>query len=285
VKVLDFGIAAAAWEAALTGGELIGTAAYLAPERALGREATAAADVYALGVVLYEMLSGRPPFAGEDGLALAAAHIHARPAPLRQAAPWVPVPLAAACERALAKDPAGRPSSAAAFADLLRVAAATAPHRPPVVAAALASTLHPAAPGAGRASTRPLPAGGRRGSRAAPAGARGRRRQALALALLLVVALLAALPGLGGPDPAGGGTGTTVPGRDAGSPPSLAPAGSTPPARSEGSREVLGADLGGDGDHQGDRSGGGSHDDGPGGAGGDGGSEGPGGGEGSGGPG
>jgi serine/threonine protein kinase len=242
VKVLDFGIAAAAWEASLTGGELIGTAAYLAPERALGREATPAADVYALGVVLYEMLSGRPPFSGEAGLALASAHIHARPVPLRQAAPWVPAPLAVACERALAKDPAERPASAAAFADLLRATTTTPTHHLPVPAAVQAPT---------------------------------RRHRALAVALLLLLALLAALPSLGaaladlrGPDPAGGATGTTAPGQGA----------SSPPDRSDGPRNGLGSGLD-DGDHAGDdRSGSGDGS-------GDGGSEGPGGGGGSGGPG
>jgi serine/threonine-protein kinase len=242
VKVLDFGIAAAAWEGSLTGGELIGTAAYLAPERALGRAATPAADVYALGVVLYEMLSGRPPFWGEVGLALASAHIHARPVPLRQAAPWVPAPLAVACERALAKDPAERPASAAAFADLLRATTTTPTRRLPVPAAVQAPT---------------------------------RRHRALAVALLLLLALLAALPSLGaaladlrGPDPAGGATGTTAPGQGA----------SSPPDRSDGPRNGLGSGLD-DGDHAGDdRSGSGDGS-------GDGGSEGPGGGGGSGGPG
>jgi serine/threonine-protein kinase len=256
VKVLDFGIAAAAWEGSLTGGELIGTAAYLAPERALGREATPAADVYALGVVLYEMLSGRPPFSGEDGLALASAHIHARPVPLRQAAPWVPAPLAAACERALAKDPAERPASAAAFAELLR-ATTTRTHRLPVPAAVQGRT---------------------------------RRRRAVAAALLLL-ALLAALPSLGaalavlgGPDPAGGATGTTAPGTTA--PGTTAPGttasgqgASSPPDRSDGPQGDAGPGLDDDGDHAGDDRSGSSDGSG------DGGSEGPGGGEGSGGPG
>jgi serine/threonine-protein kinase len=257
VKVLDFGIAAAAWEGSLTGGELIGTAAYLAPERALGRPATPAADVYALGVVLYEMLSGRPPFSGEDGLALASAHIHARPVPLRQAAPWVPAPLAAACERALAKDPAERPASAAAFAELLRATTTTRTHRLPVPAAVQGPT---------------------------------RRRRAVAAALLLL-ALLAALPSLGaalavlgGPDPAGGATGTTAPGTTA--PGTTAPGttasgqgASSPPDRSDGPQGDAGPGLDDDGDHAGDDRSGSSDGSG------DGGSEGPGGGEGSGGPG
>jgi eukaryotic-like serine/threonine-protein kinase len=133
----------------VTGGDLLGTAAYLAPERVLGHQATPAADAYALGVLLYELLAGRPPFAGDTGTALAMAHVHAHPAPLRAVAPQVPPALAAACEHALAKDPAARPPSAAALAALL------APRSPPT------RLLRPAAPP--RPSRRPPPlAPGRR---------------------------------------------------------------------------------------------------------------------------
>jgi eukaryotic-like serine/threonine-protein kinase len=125
VKVLDFGIASAAGEAALTTGDLLGTAAYLAPERALGRPATPAADLYSLGVVLYELLAGRRPFEGGSDIELAMAQVNARPASLGLVAPSTPPSLVAACERAMAKDPAARPPSAAAFARLLRSPAPT----------------------------------------------------------------------------------------------------------------------------------------------------------------
>jgi eukaryotic-like serine/threonine-protein kinase len=175
VKVLDFGIASAAGEAALTTGDLIGTAAYLAPERALGRRATAAADVYALGVVLYELLAGRRPFEARSDIELAMAHVHARPTPLALVAPSTPPFLVTACEEAMSRDPSSRPGSAAAFAQLLRAPAAAPPATRPLPVAA---RLAPAGP-----------AGGRR--------ARSRRRGVL-VALLLAVAVLAALPALAG---------------------------------------------------------------------------------------
>jgi eukaryotic-like serine/threonine-protein kinase len=159
VKVLDFGIASAAGEAGLTTGDLLGTPAYLAPERALGRPATPAADLYSLGVVLYELLAGRRPFEGGSDIELAMAHVNARPAPLGLVAPSAPPTLVAACEHALAKDPAARPPSAAAFARLLRSPAPDAD------------------------TTRPRPA-----PRA--------RRRGLLVALLLAGTALAALPAL-----------------------------------------------------------------------------------------
>ena len=116
VKVLDFGIAWCAHDAALTTGELLGTAAYLAPERVLGHRATPAADIYALGVVLYELLAGHRPFEASSEVELAMAHVNATPPSLRGSPPrprrsWSPP-----AHQAMAKDPSARPPSAAAFA-------------------------------------------------------------------------------------------------------------------------------------------------------------------------
>ena len=185
VKVLDFGIASAAGEAALTTGEMLGTPAYLAPERVLGHSATPAADIYALGVVLYELLAGRRPFDDGSDIELAMAHVHAQPAPLALAAPSAPPSMVAACEQAMAKDPSARPPSAAAFAQLVRA------RRPgPGLPATRPLPLPAAVPAAVASSVPTAPVAGRRRSRS--------RRRGLLVALLLAGAVLAALPVLGG---------------------------------------------------------------------------------------
>jgi eukaryotic-like serine/threonine-protein kinase len=126
VKVMDFGIAAA-WEAHTTSShQVLGTASYVAPEQVGGGRASPAADVYSLGVVLYEMLTGRPPFVGGTIQEVLRAHLEASPRPVRALAPWVPPGIAQACEAALAKNPAQRPASAGALAAQLRAAAQAA---------------------------------------------------------------------------------------------------------------------------------------------------------------
>jgi eukaryotic-like serine/threonine-protein kinase len=145
VKVMDFGIAAAADEThSTTGSGLYGTAAYISPERAAGQPATPAADIYSLGAVLYELLTGRPPFIGDSPVLVVRAHLHEPPRPVRELAPWVPPRLADACELALAKGPTQRPSSAAALAIRLRAAPSRPAASVPRSAEARTTRLRPA---------------------------------------------------------------------------------------------------------------------------------------------
>ena len=134
-KVADFGIAKTAEEAAggdtTATGTLLGTPAYLAPERLAGQPATAQSDLYSLGVVLYEALAGRKPFQADTPVAVAYAIQHADPEPLTWLRPGIDAGLVAAVERSMARDPQRRFPDAASMADALGVA----PAEPAAVAA------------------------------------------------------------------------------------------------------------------------------------------------------
>ena len=121
-KVADFGIAKSLElpDGDLTSvGLVLGTPAYLAPERLSGNPATVASDLYAVGVVLYECLAGRPPFAAESPIALAALVATQRPDPIRTHRPDLPESLAAAIDRAMAAEPAERFATAVEMAGAL----------------------------------------------------------------------------------------------------------------------------------------------------------------------
>ena len=113
-RVADFGIARATGEQSLTGtGTSLGSVDYFSPEQARGEAATAASDIYALGVVLYEMLTGTRPFAGETAYAVAVARVDAAPPDPRAVRRSIPKALAGVVQRAMATSPTDRYGSAA----------------------------------------------------------------------------------------------------------------------------------------------------------------------------
>ncbi|KDN85218.1 serine/threonine-protein kinase [Kitasatospora cheerisanensis KCTC 2395] len=116
----DFGIARLADSPGITRThEFVGTPAYVAPESADGRPQTAAVDVYGAGIMLYELVTGRPPFQGDNPMAILQAHLAQEP----QRPRTMPEPLWTVVERCLRKDPAERPT-AVSLAEALRVVAA-----------------------------------------------------------------------------------------------------------------------------------------------------------------
>ena len=117
LKIADFGIARSLDGTQLTqAGTVLGTAGYLAPEQAGGERVTAAADIYALGAVLYELLTGRPPYEADSLAELFFKQTEGSITPLRELAPAASARLEDAVMRALARVPEYRPESAAAFA-------------------------------------------------------------------------------------------------------------------------------------------------------------------------
>jgi serine/threonine-protein kinase len=201
VKVTDFGIARAVnTEESLTQtGAVMGTAAYFSPEQAEGKTVDARSDIYSLGVVLYEMAAGRPPFAGDSPVAVASKHVRDQPELPRAIYPACPAALEAVIMKAMAKDPASRYGSAEELrADLLRFADGR-----PVEAGDpnLTSVMGVAAATGAAATTIMSPATGR--TMAVPAGAappppgtnredearKRRTRNLIWLLILLLVAL------------------------------------------------------------------------------------------------
>jgi hypothetical protein len=162
VKITDFGIAWSARSVALTRtGQVIGTPQYLSPEQAEGLPATPASDVYALGLIGYECLAGRPAFDGDNAVTIALKQVRQEPDPLPDV---LPVSVRGLIARSLVKDPAVRLADGAAVVSAIEDIAAgrAAPEPPPTVSVA-AVAGGTAAVGSGRAAVSRPPMPRRRG--------------------------------------------------------------------------------------------------------------------------
>jgi eukaryotic-like serine/threonine-protein kinase len=226
-KVTDFGIAHRVGQATLTGtGLVVGTAQYLSPEQASGEAVTPASDVYATGVLLFQLLTGSVPFEGDSPIAVALSHLRDEVPPVRDLAPDVSPALAAVVARATAKDPARRYADGRQMEMALREALAS-PTAP------TATTALPVARSAG--AGKPV----RRGvARAGPWGL-------VAAGLLLVGALLAGWMAL--PDDSSSQAVRPPAATQSGSPssrptgnPSSRPTGSPSPTPASGGRSASG---------------------------------------------
>jgi len=160
VKVGDFGIARALDANTLTPtGMVLGSVSYLAPEQALGQRATGQSDIYATGIVLYEMLTGHLPFVAENALGVAMMHLNEDPPPPSRHTPGLPPTVDAVVLTALAKDPARRYHTVAALVDALdraNKAGATTTITPVVPSAPTVTAPLPASTPTPVAFTRPL---------------------------------------------------------------------------------------------------------------------------------
>ncbi len=203
VKVTDFGIAKADDSQMTEAGSILGTAQYLAPEQAKGEPVDERTDLYSVGVVFYEMLTGSLPFRGDSAVTVALKHVNEQPAEPAELVPGLPYSLNQIVLKALAKDPDLRYRSAAEFtADLVAARSGG-----PLLAAAYDPSLDRTmvqSPAAGtEGTTRVLPraavaaaAGGGAAGAASAAGGPGKRRKRspwpwIALAAFLVIAAVA----------------------------------------------------------------------------------------------
>ena len=138
VKVMDFGIARAVSDSQLTmtqTAQVIGTAQYLSPEQARGERVDARSDLYSTGCLLYELLTGRPPFTGDSPVAIAYQHVKEDPVPPSQVDPEVPPWADAIVLKAMQKDPADRYQSAGEMRNDIQRALSGAPVAAPMLAA------------------------------------------------------------------------------------------------------------------------------------------------------
>jgi eukaryotic-like serine/threonine-protein kinase len=216
LAVGDFGIATVASEGSVTQtGQVLGTAAYLSPEQALGKPATAASDRYALAIVAFELLTGRRPFKADHVAGQARAHVEATVPDASAVASGLPRDVDRVLERGMSKDPEARPASASELVGRLEralgdppvlppteqtrplPAAAPGPRRPPTSPAAAARAASPRRPPTSPAAAGPAASPRRRGAWLVP------------VALLVAAAAVVGLVALGD----GGGEGASREGR------------------------------------------------------------------------
>ena len=214
-KVTDFGLARAASEVSMSStGNMLGTVAYIAPEIATTAEADARSDIYSVGIMLYEMLTGAVPWAGESPLQIASHHVSDDVPSPSAAQPWIPREIDDLVAALTAREPANRPADASDAIDLVARAAATIPsdlanrraevapeerHRA-LETSALNTEIMPAQ------FTRPLPAPASSsvalvhtsGATQVAAAASPPKKSARAAAWIVLVVLLLVVAGLGG---------------------------------------------------------------------------------------
>lgn len=215
VKVMDFGIARAVADSAATvtqTNSVVGTAQYLSPEQARGEVVDARSDLYSTGAVLYELLTGRPPFIGDSAVAVAYQHVSTAPTPASEIASDIPDSIDRVVMKSLAKRREDRYQNAAEFrTDLLAAARGEGVEAPAVTtwtpAAAFAATQVQTIPGTGTGTAAPAgngtgtgtmsATGTQPGTEDASTGGRTKRsrkrRWLLTLAIILIVAAIAGI--------------------------------------------------------------------------------------------
>lgn len=173
-KVVDFGVAKLKEQTSTTGGltasgSLIGTPRYMSPEQCAGLKTDARSDIYSMGVILYEMLAGRPPFDAPTTTAIAIKHIQAEPPPLSEFRPGISTEIEQFVRQALDKDPEKRPQTAAEFgqqlielSDGLRHIDVSMPSAPTALPASIQAEKHTAYDGR---ETRPFGASSKQTNR------------------------------------------------------------------------------------------------------------------------
>src|SRR5262245_28919503 len=156
LKVTDFGIARAGASQMTEAGSIMGTAQYLSPEQARGAPVTASSDLYSVGIVLYEMLTGKVPFTGDSAIEIAMKHLNDAPKPPSKIRPEIPEELDQVVLRALAKNPEDRYQTAEEFSEDLHRVEAGLPLAPETSEAATALLAGAAIPLATDGSTEVL---------------------------------------------------------------------------------------------------------------------------------